>query len=151
MRNVAIFTLLPLLFSLTPLSAQIDDTASLRMAHAELLSAFESGDFATLELMISVNGFGFFRAGQQLAKLQSRSDVRRIFEPLWADAVSFVRTPTDSYYHAVGDTGVVCMTAAHRLKKNTNTAQFRRLTYIYARQDGKWKLVSWHVSDTPLK
>jgi hypothetical protein len=150
MKKLVVAMMLSLLLSLSFL-AGADDTASLRMAHGELLVAFESGNLDTLELMISESGFGFFRAGQQLAKLQSRSDVRRIFEPLWTDAAAFARTPTDSFFQVVGDTGIVCMTASARLIKNKSTTQFSRLTYVYARQNERWKLISWHVSDTPLK
>ncbi len=147
-------TLLCLAICLAHSSLVASDVASLRIAHAILIEAFDSGDLARMEKSIHPQALGFFRLSQFPVQLTRRNGVKEIGPALSADLARFATTDYDSKYLVVGDTGIVlnrvALTPKDKRDKEIDLT-YSRLTYVYTNLGGRWVLVSWHNSDTPLK
>ena len=135
-------------------SLEASDVASLRIAHGILLAALDSGDIARMERGIHPQALGFFRLSQLPVKLTSEIGVKERGPAIAADRARFADTTYDSKYLVVGNTGMVLsrMALTPKDKRDKNTAlTFTRVTDVYTYSEGRWLLVSWHTSDTPLK
>jgi len=140
------------LASVPMLGGQTDSgEASLRAAHQLLLQAVTSGNVALVGNVVHPRAVGFFRDSQLLVQLRSGYGTSDVVPAVVADLSRFTSTPTDVVYRVVGDAGVVCVTAnmeANAWEKEKD--RYVRATYVYARVNGNWKLLSWHTSDIPL-
>ncbi len=138
--------------------AQTPGVQGLKMAHTGLLQAFESGDMQSLQAGIHPRAVGFFRNAQRVTELSIKMQVKDVVPPLWADTMRFARTPLETKYEVLGETGIVSTTASFVPAKNPPPGQkkataprYGRMTHVYSFQGGVWKLVAWHTSDTPVK
>ena len=147
-------TLLFLAICLAHSSLVASDVASLRIAHAILIEAFDSGDLARMEKSIHPQALGFFRLSQFPVQLTRRSGVKELGPAISADLARFAKTDYESEYLVVGDTGIVlnrvALTPKDKRDKEIDLT-YSRLTYVYTNSGGRWVLVSWHNSDAPLK
>jgi len=147
-------TLLCLAICLTHSSLVAAEVASLRIAHAILIEAFNSGDLARMETSIHPQALGFFRLSQFPVQLTRRNGIKELGPAIAADLAKFATTDYESEYFVVGDTGIVlnrvALTPKDKWDKEIDLT-FSRLTYVYANSGGRWVLVSWHNSDAPLK
>ncbi len=135
-------------------SLEASDVASLRIAHGILLEALYSGDIARMETGVHPQALGFFRLSQLPVKLTTEIGVKERGPAIAADRARFADTIYNSKYLVVGNTGIVLnrMALTPRDKSDKNTAlTYTRVTDVYTYSEGRWLLVSWHTSDTPLK
>ena len=122
---------------------------SLRLAHETVVNAVRTGNLAILGGLIHRKAMGFFEDSQMLARLRPGSSPQELLAPVVADIGKFASTPVDADYRVVGDTGVVCLTAA--VKDPKGSTQYLRVSYVYVLVDDNWRLLSWHSSQVPLK
>ncbi len=125
--------------------------ASLKAAHQLMVQAVNSGNVALLGNVVHPRALGFFRDGQMLVQLRSDYTTTDVVPAVVADLSRFSATPYDTVFRAIGDVGVVCMTAIMKANAWEKVPdRYVRSTYVYANVDGAWKLLSWHTSDIPL-
>lgn len=141
---LAVLTLGPPSRAQTPASEE-----SLQVAHDTVVNAVKTGNLAMLTGLIHRKAMGFFEDGQMLARLRPGSSPQELLSPVVADVSKFASSPVETDYRVVGDTGVVCITAA--VKDPKSSTQYLRVSYVYVFVEGNWRLLSWHSSQVPLK
>jgi len=150
-----VLVLFTLLASACSLFAADED--ELKAVHKLMVEAAKTGNLQMLESAIHPQALGFMRESQFPIQLKPDYGVRDFLPPFLADLSRFLVTPYESIVRVVGGTGVVCVTntavptAPDPKTKKKGDPRFSRATYIYAKTEGRWKLVSWHTSETPLK
>jgi hypothetical protein len=128
------------------------DEASLKLVHETVIKSVTAGNLAVVQGLIHPQALGFFRESQQMVLLGSGVTPANILPTLIADLGHFVSTPTNTGYRVFGTVGVAYMTTFQERKSNERGPdRFVRGTYTYVWENGNWKMVSWHGSDTPLK
>lgn len=138
-------------------TAQAGSEEDLKATHRLVAEAARTGNVAFMESVIHPRALGFMRGSQMIVELDSSTGAREIVTPLIVDMSRFLLTPYQTVFRALGDTGVVCTTVVGKpLADDPKTGKkgpdmYNRATYLYARLDGRWRLVSWHSSDIPLK
>jgi len=151
---LAVFTILagPL-----TVAAQQDLEDDLKTTHRLLVEAAKTGNVAFLESVIHPQALGFMRESQIVVDLTGGSRLREIIPSLLVDMSRFLLTPYETAFRAFGNSGIICSTSAavpQAPDPKTNKkgpARYSRATWLYARLDGRWRLVGWHTSDIPLK
>ncbi len=133
-------SLLYLAICLSHSSLVASDVASLRIAHAIVIEAFNSGDLARMETSIHPQALGFFRLSQFPVQLTGRNGVKQLGPAIAADLARFAKTDYDSEYLVVGDTGIVLNRVALAPKDKRDKEielTYSRLTYVYANSGGR--------------
>ena len=140
------------LLSMTVAAAQgAADEPSLKLTHETVIKSVTSANLTTLQAIVHPRAAGFFKDSQQLVQLGGTVTANDVLPTLISDLSRFVSIPTDTEYRVIGPAGIVNLTAVLRAKKGEKQGdRFVRGTYIYLFENGAWKLVSWHGSDTPL-
>jgi len=135
------------------LNARVESgETSLKTAHQVLIDAVKSGNLAILQAVIHPRALGFYRESQFAVQLRSDYSAGDALPAVLDDLSRFVTIPSDAIYRAVGDVGVVCLSATLTAKKGEkDPTRYVRGTYVYINVAGNWKLLSWHSSDVPLK
>lgn len=125
---------------------------SLKVAHEAMISSMTSGNMPVLQAMIHPQALGFFRESQFPVQIRGDYTAADAVPSVIAELGRFVAIPmTSTVYRVIGQAGIVCMASALQPKKGEKQIpRYLRGTYVYVFEDGKWKLVSWHGSDTPL-
>jgi hypothetical protein len=116
-----------------------------------LIQALEFPNIERMETGIHPQALGFFQHSQLTVKLSRQLGVKEIAPTLSADLSNSGKKTYDSEYLVVGDTGIVCsrmVLAPPKGKKQIGRPD--RVTYVYTHSGGRWVLVSWHHSATPL-
>lgn len=152
-KAVSIVSIVVVLLSLS-VSAQQSDVESLKIVHGSLTDLVASGDSALLESLVHPEAMGFFRDSQLPVSLSSRLTITDIAPALLNELSKFNRSTYDTMYRVIGDTGIVCARGAMvpvKLSGRKANTVYDRVTYIYSRINGNWRLVSWHSSDMPVK
>ena len=146
-----VLTLVALVATAFPVWAQgRPDEASLKLTHETVIKSVTAGNLALVQNLIHPQALGFFRDSQQLVRLGSGVTAADILPTLIADLGNFVSTPTETGYRVFGTSGIVYMTTFQD-RKSGRGDRYVRGTYVYLWENGAWKMVSWHGSDTPLK
>ena len=128
------------------------DEQSLKTAHEALVASVKAGNLTLLQPMIHPRGLGFFRESVTTVQLGNNYGAADVLPGVLTDVGRFVAVPTDTVYRAVGQVGVVLMTAHFQAPKGSNQPdRSSRATYVYTVDGGNWRLLSWHASDMPLK
>ena len=152
--RVSVLAVLAILGSAGVARAQAaPDEASLKLAHETVIKAVTSANLTVLQAMIHPRASGFFRSSQQPVLLGSGVTAADILPTLMTDLGTFAAiTTTSTGYRAVGPIGVVTVTVFQKRKSSEKGPDlYVRGTYVYGWDEGSWKLVSWHGSDTPVK
>jgi hypothetical protein len=125
---------------------------SLKLAHEAMISGMTSGNMSLLQAMIHPRALGFFRESEFPAQIRGDYTTADALPSVITELGRFVAIPTtNTVYRVVGPAGIVCMASALEPKKGEKQMpRYLRGTYVYVFEDGKWKLISWHGSDTPL-
>jgi len=147
-------TILIIAIFLIPANLVAVDEASLQAAHQMLIQAVDKSDVEMLISTVHPRAVAFFRPSQQPVQLTRTNSMRELAPSLLADLAKFSATTYGRVYRVYGDTGVVlatvAMTPVAGMNKKKRT-EYDRATYVYNRSSqGKWMLVSWHTSATPL-
>jgi hypothetical protein len=152
MRATAVSMVLGLLTSITVVSGQ-SDIDSLKASHRLLVEAVATGNIDLFVPRIHPRALGFFKNSQLVVKLSPQKTAADMAPSLLADLSTLVSTAMQDEYRVEGDTGVVCSTFSRTpttgMDKKKRTEYFRA-TYVYARHQRNWLLLSWHTSNTPL-
>ncbi len=128
------------------------DEQSLKAAHEALFASVQAGNLTLLQAMIHPRGLGFFRDSVNTVQLGNNYGVAEVLPAVLTDVGRFVAVPTDTVYRAVGQVGVVLVTAHLQAPKGSNLPdRSSRGTYVYSVDGGNWRLLSWHASEMPLK
>jgi hypothetical protein len=123
---------------------------SLQTTHETMINNVKTANLVILQAMIHPRALGFFRESQSPAQIQSGYTAADALPTIITDVGKFIAIPTQTVYRVVGQVGIVCMTALMEAKKNEKqSSRFLRGTYVYIWENGNWKLLSWHGSDTP--
>jgi hypothetical protein len=140
------------LASTSPLNAQIDSgETALKMTHELLTNALKSGNLTTLAAVMHSRALGFYWQSQNVVQLRSEYSATDALPSVLDDLSKFATIPTDTVYRAIGDTGIVCMSATLTPKQgDKKLTRYLRSTWVYINVDGNWKLLSWHSSEVPL-
>ena len=141
------------LASTSLLSAQIQQSgeATLEITHELLTNALKSGNLATLSAVIHPRALGFYWQSQSVVQLRGEYSATDALPSVLDDLSKFTTIPTETVYRAIGNTGIVCMSATLTSKQgNKNLTRYLRSTWVYINADGNWKLLSWHSSEVPL-
>jgi hypothetical protein len=150
-RAVVVLAVAVSLASTPMLSAQSGSgEASLKAAHQLLVQSVNSGNLALLGNVVHPRALGFFRDSQMLVQLGGSYTTTDVVPAVVADLSRFTTIPYDTVFRVSGDVGVVCMTAYMQTSTVRVEDRYVRTTYVYARVDGNWRLLSWHSSDIPL-
>ena len=134
---------------------QVSPEDELKTVHTVFAQAATTGGVQQVAALIHPQALGFMRASQSLVQLKP-GGASDILPALLADVARFEVTPYDVVFRVVGDSGVVAAThTAVATEKNPKTdkkdpRQYNRATYMYVREGGRWRLLSWHVSGVPL-
>lgn len=125
---------------------------SLKLAHEAMISSMTTGNMPLLQATIHPRALGFFRESQFPVQIRPDFTAADALPSVIAELGRFVAMPmTDSVYRVVGQAGIVCMASALQPQKGEKEIpRYLRGTYVYVFEDGNWKLISWHGSDTPL-
>jgi len=125
---------------------------SLRITHEAFADAVRQGNLGAAQGRIHPRALGFFFDSELLVQLGRTYGPTEALSPVIADLSRLISTNFTAEYRVVGDTGVACLTSTQVPKKGEKgKPAYRRLTYVYVRADGTWKLLSWHSSEPPLK
>ena len=75
----------------------------------------------------------------------------RIFDEFFATTKSATYTALDVHFRIIGDTGLVWGLTELIVKPKEEARQVRnlRLTVVFQKADGRWRIVSWHSSRLP--
>ncbi|GEM_PF-2603071 len=126
---------------------------SLKVVHDTVINSVTKGNVAAVQLILHPQALGFFRESQFPAQVKSGFTTTDALSAVLAELTSFVAFPTtETVYRVVGNVGIALMTATlepHKGEKK-KLPRYLRGTYVYVWNDGYWKLLSWHSSDTPL-
>jgi hypothetical protein len=124
---------------------------SLKSTHALLISSANSANFAVLGSVVHPRALGFFQ-DSVLPVVLTPDVMQTVLTSLSIDLASLVSVPYETEYAVMGDTGVVCVRYVQQKDGKASKEQaWRRGTFIYSKLEGKWLLVSWHISAMPLR
>ena len=127
------------------------DEQSLKTAHEALIASVKTGNLALLQAMIHPRGLGFFRDSVNTVQLGNNYGTGDVLPAVLTDIGRFAAVPTDTVYRAVGQVGVVLMTANLAAPKGSKQSRSSRATWVYVVDGENWRLLSWHASDMPLQ
>jgi len=126
---------------------------SLKVVHETVINSITKGNVPAVQSVMHPQALGFFRESQSAAEVKSGFTTTDALSSVLAELTSFVAFPTaTTLYRVVGNVGLALMTATlepHKGEKK-KPPRYLRGTYVYVWNDGYWKLLSWHSSDTPL-
>ncbi len=125
---------------------------SLKVVHDTVINSVTKGNVPAVQLILHPQALGFFRESQFPAQVKSGFTTTDALSAVLTELTSFVAFPTtETVYRVVGNVGIVLMTATLEPHKGEKKLpRYLRGTYVYVWNDGYWKLLSWHSSDTPL-
>ncbi|RPJ56959.1 MAG: hypothetical protein EHM23_22060 [Acidobacteria bacterium] len=134
--------------------AQVGPTEeSLKVVHDTVINSVTKGNVPAVQAVMHPQALGFFRESQFPAQVKGGFTTTDALSSVLAELTSFVALPTTAnVYRVVGNVGLALMTATlepHKGEKK-KLPRYLRGTYVYVWNDGYWKLLSWHSSDTPL-
>jgi len=134
--------------------AQVSPTEeSLKVVHDTVINSVTKGNVPAVQAVMHPQALGFFRESQSPAQVKGGYTTTDALSSVLAELTSFVAFPTTAtVYRVVGNVGLALMTATlepHKGEKK-KLPRYLRGTYVYVWNDGYWKLLSWHSSDTPL-
>jgi hypothetical protein len=141
-------------FSLIGVCFGQSDIDGLKSSHKLLAETVTSANVDLFVRRIDPQALGFFKNSQSVVQFSTRNTVKDMAPSLLAELSAFMSVTMQDKYRVIGDTGIVCSTFSRTpttgqdKKKRT---EYNRATYVYARSQGTWLLVSWHTSNIPLK
>jgi ketosteroid isomerase-like protein len=85
--------------------------------------------------------------------VEGKTAVRQLFETLWANTENLTVTPLKTQFRVIGATGLVWgqFQTAFKPKGGPLQTTAGRFTITYVKSDGKWLMVSRHVSLLPAE
>ena len=85
--------------------------------------------------------------------VEGKAAVRQMFEALWANTESLMVRQINTQYRVIGSTGLVWgqYVTEFKLKNAPLQKTMGRFTATYVKIDGKWLMVSRHVSLLPTE
>ena len=153
--NVKLLILLLLLVGLTGQTSGQDALAldSLKVVHGSLMKAVDAGNLDAIVRGVHPEAIAFLRDSTYVTRFGPEHTVKDALSELLVAFSGMVSVTHDEEFRVYGNTGIVVersvMQPGGKSKKETRPT---RTTLIYSRQeDGRWLLVSWHGSATPLR
>ena len=133
-------------------SPKLSDQESLRTVHAFLARAIDSGNLDAIASRVHPEAIGFFRDAHESIVLGPKMGIKEIMPALLENLKGMVSVSYDTDYRVFGDTAIVCdRFVLQRGGRHNRSSAPTRTTYVYARSEGQWLLVSWHSSAVPLR
>ena len=124
------------LASTSLLNAQIQQSgeAALKMTHELLINSLKSGNLATLSAVMHPRALGFYWQSQSPVQLSGEYSAMDALPSVLNDLGIFTAFTTETVYRAIGNAGIVCMSATVTSKQgNKNRPVFgSNLDYINA-------------------
>jgi len=150
-------SLIRVLFILAVLSSQVNAQDymaidSLKVVHNSLIKALDSGNLDAILRIVHPEAIAFRRDSSTVSRFGPDNPVKEMASELLTQLAGIVSVTYDKDFRVYGKTGIVCersvMQPGGKSKKEMNPS---RTTFIYSQQKGRWYLVSWHNSATPLR
>ena len=125
---------------------------SLKVVHDSLIKAVDAGNLDAIVRTVHPEAMAFLRDSASVTRFGPQNSVKDALSELLVAFSGMVSVTHDKEFRVYGKTGIVCersvIQPGGKSKKETRPT---RTTFIYMREEGRWYLVSWHASATPLR
>jgi len=126
--------------------AEVDD---LKVTAERLIAALNKGDLDTWSTLVHDQAVGFYAISA--FPTEGKAALRQNFQGLLSTMENFTITPLDFQYRTIGDTGYVWghVVVAFKPKDGPMRTMWGREIMTYTKGEGKWRMVTVHVSAIP--